>query len=69
MGLNSKVDRFFVLVSNLFTSLSVADLMMVLIYAIITTLIVGIAAGTMIFRLFMCVPGAFISVDRARWWI
>lgn len=69
VGLNPKADRFFIFIANLFTSLFVAESMMVLISAVIPILIVGIAAGAMTFGLFMCVQGAFISVDEIGWWL
>lgn len=69
VGLTPKVDRFFIFVANLFTSLFVAESMMVLIAAVIPILIVGIATGAMTFGLFMCVQGAFISVDEIGWWL
>lgn len=69
VGLTPDVSRFFIFVANLFTSLFVAESMMVLISAMIPILIVGIAAGAMTFGLFMCVMGAFISVDRIGWWL
>lgn len=69
VGLTPKADRFFIFVANLFTSLFVAESMMVLISAIIPILIVGIAAGAMTFGLFMCLQGAFISINSIGWWI
>lgn len=69
VGFTPTARRFFIFVANLFTSLFVAESMMVLIAAMIPILIVGIAAGAMTFGLFMCVMGAFISVDRIGWWI
>lgn len=69
VGLTPKADRFFIFVANLFTSLFVAESMMVLFSAMIPILIVGIAAGAMTFGLFMCVQGAFISVEEIGWWL
>lgn len=69
VGLTPGATRFFIFVANLFMSLFVAESMMVLISAVIPILIVGIAAGAMTFGLFMCVMGAFISVDRIGWWL
>ncbi|PXF43928.1 ABC transporter G family member 11 [Gracilariopsis chorda] len=69
VGLTAGAKRFFIFVANLFLSLFVAESMMVLISAVIPILIVGIAAGAMTFGLFMCVMGAFISIDRIGWWI
>ncbi|CAN8065787.1 unnamed protein product [Agarophyton chilense] len=69
VGFTSSARRFFIFVANLFLSLFVAESMMVLISAVIPILIVGIAAGAMTFGLFMCVMGAFISVDRIGWWL
>ena len=63
------VPRFKIFLSNLFTPLLVAESLMVLISAVIPTLIVGIAAGAMMFGLFMCVQGAFISLDKIGWWL
>lgn len=69
VGLTPSAQRFFVFVANLFTSLFVAESIMVLISALIPILIVGIAAGAMTFGLFMCVMGAFISIERIGWWM
>lgn len=69
VGLTPTARRFFIFVANLFTSLFVAESMMVLISAVIPILIVGIAAGAMTFGLFMCVMGAFVSIGRIGWWI
>lgn len=69
VGLTASGKRFFIFIANLFLSLFVAESMMVLISAVIPILIVGIAAGAMTFGLFMCVMGAFISIDRIGWWI
>ncbi|KAI0557173.1 ABC transporter ATP-binding protein [Gracilaria domingensis] len=69
VGFTASARRFFIFVANLFMSLFVAESMMVLISAMIPILIVGIAAGAMTFGLFMCVMGAFISVDRIGWWL
>lgn len=69
VGLTPNANRFFIFTANLFMSLFVAESMMVLISAIIPILIVGIAAGAMTFGLFMCVMGAFISIERIGWWL
>lgn len=69
VGFTPSAGRFFIFVANLFTSLFVAESIMVLISAVIPILIVGIAAGAMTFGLFMCVMGAFISVESIGWWL
>lgn len=69
VGLTTGADRFFIFMANLFVSLLVAESMMVLLSAVIPILIIGIAAGAMTFGLFMCVQGAFISIDRIGWWL
>lgn len=69
VGFTPSARRFFIFIANMFMSLFVAESMMVLLSAMIPILIVGIAAGAMLFGLFMCVMGAFISVDRVGWWL
>ncbi len=68
VGLTPTATRFFVFLANLFMSLFVAESVMVLLAALIPILIVAIAAGAMMFGAFMCVMGAFISIDRIGWW-
>lgn len=69
VGLTPSAARFFIFAANLFTTLFVAESMMLLISAVIPILIIGIAAGAMTFGLFMCVMGAFIPIDRIGWWL
>lgn len=70
VGLRSTPFRHFLIFAlNLFTSLLVSESMMVLIAAMCPILIVGIAAGAMTNGMFMCVQGAFISIEKIGWWI
>lgn len=69
LGLTSGKRRFFTFVANLFISLLASESMMLLISTTIPILTLAIAAGAMIFGVFMCVQGAFISVERIGWWL
>lgn len=69
VGLRPTVKAFWIFTANLFLTLMVSESIMVLIAAVIPILIVGIAAGAMMFGLFMCVQGAFISIDQIGWWL
>lgn len=69
VGLRPTVKAFWIFTANLFLTLMVSESIMVLIAAVIPILIVGIAAGAMTFGLFMCVQGAFISIDQIGWWL
>lgn len=69
VGLRPTMKAFWIFTANLFLTLMVSESIMVLIAAVIPILIVGVAAGAMTFGLFMCVQGAFISIDQIGWWL
>lgn len=69
IGLTPKVRRFFIYTANLFTSLFVAESMMVFLSATVPITMVGIGLSAITFCIFMCVQGAFINVNEIGWWL
>lgn len=69
VGFRPSAGPFFIFTANLFSSLFVAESVVVLIAAIVSELILGIVTTATIFGLYVGVMGAFVGVNDLGWWI
>lgn len=69
VGLRSSAGAFFIFTANLFSTLFVAESVVVLIAAIVPVLILGIVTTATFFGLYVGVMGAFVAVNDLGWWI